>query len=797
MGAPTTTPDTAPSGPSAPPARRRARLLRWLPLLVPAVLAVLAVLAVAPPDPLPGDADPARFSAGRAEADLRVVAAEPHPLGSPRQEQVRNHLVSRLKELGARVDVETDQATTRAWGSPYPAATVHNIVATLPGRAPAADGALLVVAHYDSAPGSPGAADDGAAVAAMLECLRALGTGDRPDRDVVFLFTDGEELGALGARAYVRRHGVGGIAAVLNWEARGSSGPALMFEAGDGSARLVRALSATGAPTFANSLSYEVYRNMPNGSDFTAFRDAGATGLNFAFIEGFHDYHDASDSVEQLDRGSLQHHGETMLALTRMLADAPGTLRSGHTAVYFDLFGRLLVDYPVRWAAALAALTVLAYAALAVRGVRRGALRPGRAAAAAGGVLLLTAAVALAVTAQWWAALALSPETRALPLHEPYARGGYVAAMACAALALVLAAARAGRGRLRPAEWLAGSAAVWAVLLCAATVLAPGAGYLFQWPLLAALPALWAAARGGGPAQAPSAASAAPSGASAAVAATRLTAPLAVAAVLYAPLADMLLTALGLPLAAVAFALLCLGALPLLAALGGSPRSRVTVPLAAAAGCALLVATAVRYDYDGAHPRPNALVHVTDTAERKSLWVSPDPEPDVWTSGVLGAGARRAPVDHYFPFEQPALTAQAPALGTPAPEIAATAERTAADRRTVDVRVTTRRDAWMLQVRLERAAVLECRVGGERLVAADLPEEDGAHFVVQWWGTAAAEFSCDTAPGRQLRVDALDLTNGLPHEALALTGPRPGAVAAAPFGYAPTDAAVARSVTTL
>ncbi|MCP3771082.1 M20/M25/M40 family metallo-hydrolase [Streptomyces sp. MAR25Y5] len=785
MSAPTTTPDTAPSSSSPPPARRRARLPRWLPLLVPAVLAVLAVLAVAPPDPLPDDADPARFSAGRAEADLRVVAAEPHPLGSPRQEQVRNHLVSRLEELGARVDVETDQVTTRAWGSPYPVATVHNIVATLPGRAPAEDGALLVVAHYDSAPGAPGAADDGAAVAAMLECLRALGTGDRPDRDVVLLFTDGEELGALGARAYVRRHGVDGVAAVLNWEARGSSGPSLMFEAGEGSARLVRALSETGAVTFANSLSYEVYRNMPNGSDFTAFRDAGTTGLNFAFIEGFHDYHDASDSVERLDRGSLQHHGETMLALTRLLADTPGTLRSGHTAVYFDLFGRLLVDYPVRWASVLAALTVLAFAGSAVHGARRGVLRPGRTAAAAGGVLLVTAAVALAVTAQWWAVLALSPETRALPLHEPYARGGYVAAMACAALALVLAAARAARGRLRPAEWLAGSATVWAVLLCAATVLAPGAGYLFQWPLLAALPALWAAARGGGPAQTASAAAA------------WLTAPLAVAAVLYAPLADMLLTALGLPLAAVAFVLLCLGALPLLAALGGSPRSRITVPLAAATACALLAATAVRYDYDGARPRPDALVHVSDTAERTFLWVSPDPEPDVWTSRVLDAGARRAPVDHYFPFERPALTSEAPALGIPAPGIAATGERTAAGRRTVDVRITTRRDAWMLQVRLERAAVLECRVGGERLVAADLPEEDGPYLVVQWWGTTAADFSCDTAPGRRLRVDALDLTNGLPKEALALTGPRPGSVAAAPFGYAPTDAAVARGVKTL
>ncbi|MGJ7416573.1 M20/M25/M40 family metallo-hydrolase [Streptomyces cinereoruber] len=793
MGAPTTTPDTAPSGPAAPavaapPGRRsplrRGPLLRWVPLLVPALLAVLAVLAAAPPDPLPRDADPARFSAGRAEADLRVVAAAPHPLGSPRQAEVRRHLVSRLEALGAEVAVETDRVTTRAWGSPYPVATVHNIVATLPGRAPAKDGALLVVAHYDSAPGAPGAADDGAAVAAVLESLRALGTGERPARDVVFLLTDGEELGALGARSHVRRHGVDEVAAVLNWEARGSSGPSLMFEAGDGNARLVRALAGTGTATFANSLSYEVYRHMPNGSDFTAFRDAGATGLNFAFIEGFHDYHAASDSVERLDRGSLQHHGDTMLALIRQLANDPGTLRADGTAVYFDLFGRLLVAYPTGWAAAGAAGTVLALAVLLVLGARRGALRPLRAAAAAGAALLLTAAAALTVTALWRAALVLSPETGALPLQEPYARGGYVAAMALAVLVLAATAARLARGRLRPAERLAGTAAVWAVLLVAVTVLAPGVGYLFQWPLLALLPALLTAAPPGRPARP-------------GIAALCLTAPLAVAAVLYAPLADMLLTALGLPLAAVAFAVVTLGALPLLALPGGVPRARITLPVAAGTACALLVATALPYDYARERPRPDALVYVHDTAERRTLWVSPDPEPDAWTSGVLGDRPRRAPVDHYFPFEPEAMTADAPALPVSAPRIVATGQRTAAGRRTVDVRVSTARDAWMLQVRLEKAAVTECRVGGERLVPEDLPEEDGPYLVVQWWGTDSAEFSCDTVAGRKLRVDALDLTDGLPREVLALTGPRPGGVAAAPFGFAPTDAVVARGVTTL
>ncbi|WP_440064670.1 M28 family peptidase [Streptosporangium sp. OZ121] len=103
---------------------------------------------------------------------------------------------------------------------------MDNIVATLPGRDPT--GTVMVAAHYDSAAMGPGASDDGAAVAAMLETVRALraqedqegrGGGGNLRNDLVFLMTDGEEDGVLGAEAFVREHPLA-IAAACSTTAR-------------------------------------------------------------------------------------------------------------------------------------------------------------------------------------------------------------------------------------------------------------------------------------------------------------------------------------------------------------------------------------------------------------------------------------------------------------------------------------------------------------------------------------------------------------------------------------------------
>ena len=157
---------------------------------------------------------------------VAAISKRPHPVGSAEHAAVRDCILRTLAESGLRAEIQKATAVgqTRSW-----AASTENIVARLQGSG--SGKSVLLVAHYDSVPASFGASDDGAGVAALLETARVLKSLPRLKRDIVFLFTDGEELGLLGTQAFVAEHPQAENAGVvLNFEARGTSGPAILFE---------------------------------------------------------------------------------------------------------------------------------------------------------------------------------------------------------------------------------------------------------------------------------------------------------------------------------------------------------------------------------------------------------------------------------------------------------------------------------------------------------------------------------------------------------------------------------------
>ncbi|MEU2156433.1 M20/M25/M40 family metallo-hydrolase [Streptomyces sp. NPDC019396] len=778
---------------SAAPRRAARGVVTVIALAVPALLGVLAVLAFAPPPARGSDAPAVEFSAARATAHLEQIAQRPHPTGTPDNARVREYLVRTARSLGAAVTVQSGDVVRPDWGNPFPAAKVHNVIARVPGSEPGTSGgkALLLVAHYDSVPTGPGAADDGAAVAAMLETMRALRESGGVRNDVVFLFTDGEELGALGAEKFVQEYGVDGYGAVLNWEARGSGGPVMMFETNTGNTPLVDAFAGGSSRPVANSLAYEVYKRMPNGSDFTVFRDAGAVGLNAAFLHGFHDYHSPRDDLERLSDESVQHHGESMLGLVKGLGDGDlRSLRGDEDAVYFDLFSRVLVRYPSGWALPLAACTVLALVALAWWGVRRSALRIAGVLASAGTGFAAVVAAALGTLGLWLAAAALRPGLAALPLSEPYERGLFSAGFLLLAAALLMLAARLTRGR-RPAEPVCGALLIGAVLLLVSVLTLPGVSYLFQWPLLAGLPALWWVCRDE-KAQRPVWA-----GALLAAAAP------SVAAVLFAPLVDSLLIALGIPLAAVAMAVATIGGVLLLPLLSRIARPGLVAAVAAVLALALVGTGLLRSGFDAEHPRPDALVYVRDLSDGTTTWISGDPEPDAWTRKVLGPNPGRGSAADYYPQrgDEPVLRAKARELVLPAPRVTAVSDTTTGGTRRVRFTVVSQRQAWRLQIRLPREPLKACTIAGVRMDGPALDKQgEGAEGVVfHFTGSDASGvgFDCETRAGSKLPVDAADYTIGLPAEVSALVGPRPAGTVPVSFGFAPDDSAVVRTITTL
>lgn len=724
----------------------------WVSALLVLIAGVgaLAVLAFRPPAPV-ADAVAGGFAAGRAEQHLAAIAQRPHPIGSADNARVRDYIADTARGFGAEVTVESDDVV-QPWRGVVRVATAHNVVARVPGTDPSVSGgkALMLVAHYDSVPTGPGAADDGAAVAAMLETLRGLRAGDVRN-DVVFLFTDGEELGTLGAEAYVRRHGVDGLGAVLNWEARGSGGPVWMFQTGADNGPLVSAFGASSSRPIANSMASEVYRRMPNYSDFTVFLEAGARGLNSAFIDDVRDYHSPYDDLERLDRGSLQHHGETMVGLVRALGDRD--LRAGDgDAVYFDLFSRVLVHYPTWPAVVLAAVTVVGLAV----GVRIGRLRL-RAVFAVAGVAVGAVVVAGALSFGLWALVtAVRPELAFLALSEPYERGWFVAGFLAVGLAVLFAAVRVVR-RWSAAEVIAGVLALTAVLLVATTVAAPGGGFLFQWTLLLGLPALWAPR-------------------------LAFAQPLAAAAI-FPPLVGTMMVALGMPLSAVGVVFALLAGVLLMPLLSLLPRPGTVAAGVAVVAVTLIAVGTARFGFDPAEPRPNSLIYLLDTGTGRADWLSADPAPDPWTSRVLGENPERVTLTGLYPMlDDPLMRATAPTLALPAPAATVVGVHDG-DVRTVRFSVTPTTSAWRTQVTLSDRGRRACRFGDAELPGATL----------ELYGPTSREITCDLNPGTPLEVAVADHWIGLPAEASSLVGPRPADTMPVQSGNRPYDAALVRA----
>jgi len=671
----------------------RRLLAGLLALLVLAVMIAGHALTERGVSPAPASVPDREFSAERAMGQLQRFAREPRPIGSEANERTADYLASELRDAG--LDVEIQHAVGGESGDGLAAfGRVDNVVATLRGSDPT--GTVVLAAHHDSVGMGPGAADDGAAVAALLETVRALRTGDRPRNDIVLLITDGEEDGLLGADAFVRSEPFGGRGGVvLNFEARGVGGPSLMFETSRDNAGLVEAFTGSVPHPRGDSSMVEVYRLLPNNTDFTPFTAGGFTGLNFAFIEGAARYHTAADSIANLDRGSLQQHGESMLALARTLgATDLASLESDHDDTYFRLLG-IPVSYPNVAVWPLAVLAVLLVGLLTWLARRRRGVTVPRMLAGAGSALV-PLAVAFGLGQLLWTVLvAIRPDYGSTDglLHRPVAY--HVSLLVLGVLAL-LAWYLALRRRLGPAA-LAVGGLVWPALLgvlCAA--FAPGAAFLFVVPALLAALGFVAALLLDRPLW------------SLGVAVLGLVA----GAALLPYFGYMTFVAIGLTLGGagalftVLFGLLVLPVVELFlpdqaGAMGR--RAAVGVPAAVVVLAVALAGAGLMVDRpDASHPASSHLAYVLDADSGRASWVSGELSPTDWTGRYVHDETTRGLPPGYARDDR--WTGQAPHVDLEAPS----AEVVSRGDGTVTLRVVSHRGAPNVMLRLD-APVTEVR----------------------------------------------------------------------------------------
>lgn len=324
-----------------------------------AILAVIFFLSAAglrPPAPQPASAPATQFSAERAREVLNHLVGDgiPHPTGSAANGVVRGRVIDELTKLGYQPEVQTGFSCDD-FGT---CATVKNILARLDGAEPGAS--VLLSAHYDSVPAGPGASDDGAGVAAVIEIARALKSMPAPRHSIIILIDDGEEAGLLGAHAFVTQSPwAKDVRAAVNLEARGTSGPSMMFETGSANYWVVKLYSQNAARPATSSIFYQVYKQLPNDTDFTVFKASGYQGVNFAYIGDVNHYHTPLDNLENADPRSLQHHGENALPMILALANSDLSNPPAKEAVFFDLFERRVVMWPAGWSFPIAIVALI------------------------------------------------------------------------------------------------------------------------------------------------------------------------------------------------------------------------------------------------------------------------------------------------------------------------------------------------------------------------------------------------------------------------------------------------------
>lgn len=481
------------------------RVVRLWPRLATAVFLIvvggMALVAGQPPRALPADAPPEVFSATRAMKHVEAIARGPHPLGSAAVEPVCAYVIDELKRLGLEAEIQRPRDARErgsASGSRPSRSDVVNIVARWRGTGPAGKKALLLSAHHDSVRHGPGAGDDASGVAAILEALRALKAGPAPERDIIVLINDGEEVGLYGADVFAAEHPwAGDVGAVLNFDARGNSGPSFMFETSDGNGWLIEQMARALPHPMASSVTYEVYKRMPNDTDLTVYKQYGMAGWNFAFVGGLHYYHSPEDTPANLDPRTLQHQGENLLAMARHLVRLDLDDVRREDVVYCSILQRFVAMYPRSWVIPLLIVAAAMYLAVLALGVAKGRIRPAEVAAGLA-TLLAAAPAAMMAVAVLWSALGGLLVRNDIVVHRPDLGHGTglptsrydVALLAGSAVAAVLVAATVFGWSGRRWSWEGlglGALGWWLAASAGSSIWMPGASYAFVWPLLAIL----------------------------------------------------------------------------------------------------------------------------------------------------------------------------------------------------------------------------------------------------------------------------------------------------------------------
>lgn len=306
-----------------------------------------------------------------------LAALGPHPWGSTRNEAAALYVAAQMRASGLS-EVELQRFERHGIQG-------TNVVGTLRGPG---EELLLVGAHHDTAPGAPGAYDDGSGVGVLLELARVLAAEPSRTRSIVFVSFDGEEAWATGkgttagSRAFLERLGprARSLVAAFVIEMCGWKGgtpalhpvayadprtpgatvaaPGWLVRAALSGSREAGAPLALGDPylSWLYQPAVRSFRVRLYGDDIS-FLQAGRPALfasDSSFSAFYPDYHKPTDVADRLDADALARMAQGALGVVRALDRAPrGVAEEPH---WFAALGAV-IDWP--WLLGAGALSAL------------------------------------------------------------------------------------------------------------------------------------------------------------------------------------------------------------------------------------------------------------------------------------------------------------------------------------------------------------------------------------------------------------------------------------------------------
>lgn len=248
---------------------------------------------------------------------------------TPENEKARAYLVSEMRRLGlSPVGASFEQPFSMPRRNRPDSVKGVNVVAQVRGtRYP--DRVIVVSAHYDHVGVRNGniynGADDNASGTAALLQMAAHFQHNKPQHTLIFAFFDAEEMGLLGARAFVANPPVplARIAANVNMDmvARGDNGT--LWAVGTTPHPVMKPIveSLVPAPGVTVKMGFDTGSGRDN---WTSLSDQGAfhaQGIPFVYfgVEDHPDYHEPSDDPEKVNAGWYYSAARTIAAFVTRL----------------------------------------------------------------------------------------------------------------------------------------------------------------------------------------------------------------------------------------------------------------------------------------------------------------------------------------------------------------------------------------------------------------------------------------------------------------------------------------------